>query len=158
MRYFDIRRQRVRIDSETVILRGDGDPSASQIIYWLIRAEMSEFQLEGRSAESEAKDLMAETNPEDRFLADQIAHGVMRIRERSWIAGPVRKKNSIGIECKHVFRSCRCGNNGDAEALLPQETQDVFFNAVVIGRDAKPDRRKCAFASAIFSRDRPRRA
>src|SRR6266699_6503701 len=158
MRDFDIRRQRVRIDSETVILRGDRHFAAAQVFHWLIRAAMSKFQLEGRSAEGEAKHLMAEANPEDRFLADQIAQGLMRIRERSWIAGAVRKKNSIGIECKHLSRSCRCGNNRDAEALLPQETQDVFFNAIVVRRDAKPDRRKCTFASAILSRDRPRRA
>src|SRR4030095_4290536 len=151
MRDSAIRGERVRIDSETVILCGDRHCAAAQVFDRLIRAAMSKFQLEGRSAESEAKHLMAETNPKDGFLAHQIAKGLMRIRERSRIAGAIRKKNSIRIKCKHLFRSCRCGNNRDAETFLAQEAQDVFFNAIIICHDAKPDGWKCACASAIFS-------
>src|SRR6266480_7783843 len=99
MRDFDIRRERVRIDSKTVILRGDRHFAAAQVFHRLIRAAMSKFQLEGRSAEGEAKHLVPETNPEDRLLAHQIAQGLMRIRDRGRIAGAVRKKNYIGIEC-----------------------------------------------------------
>src|SRR5438046_10611315 len=108
MCYFDIRRQRVRIDSETVILRGDRHFAAAQVFHRLIRAAMSKFQLEGRSAEGEAKDLMAETNPEDRSLAHQIADSLMRIRERGWITRVVRKKNFLRYQCKNFV--CVCGS------------------------------------------------
>src|SRR5881392_1176661 len=153
MCYFDIPRQRVRIDSETVILRGDRHFTAAQVFHRLIRAAMSKFQLEGRSAQGEAKDLMAETNPEDRTFAHQVADRLVRIRERGWITRAVRKKNSIWVECKHFVRGCRCGDNRDAEAFLPQEAQDIFFNAIVICHDTKPDRRKRAFGPAILSCD-----
>src|SRR5437762_12890509 len=119
MRYFDIRRQRARIDSETVILRGDRYFAAAQVFHRLIRAAMSKFQLEGRSAEGEAKDLMAETNPEDRSLAYQIADRLMRIRERGWLTRAFRKKNSMRIECKDFVRRCGCGVNCDAQAFPP---------------------------------------
>src|SRR5437773_9902129 len=103
MRYLDIRWQRVRIDSETVILRGDRHFAAAQVFHRLIRAAMSKFQLEGRSAEGEAKNLMAETNPENQNLAHQIADRLMRIRERCWITRAVRKKNSIKVECNEFL-------------------------------------------------------
>src|SRR5438477_5526649 len=84
--HFDVCRKRLRIDGETVILRGDGDPAALQIFYRLVRATMSELQFECRSAKREAEDLMAEANSEDRFLAHQVPNGFVSVRQRRWIA------------------------------------------------------------------------
>jgi len=68
VRYFHIQRERLRVDGESVILRSDGHFAAAQILYRLVGAAMAEFQFECRAAEREAENLMAETNPEDRFF------------------------------------------------------------------------------------------
>ena len=86
---FDIGRERVRVDCETMILRSDRHFAASQIFDRLIRAAMPEFQFECRSAVREAKDLMAETNSKDRLLADQIGDGFVRVWQRGGIAWTV---------------------------------------------------------------------
>ena len=69
VRHFYVGRQRLGIDCEPVILRRDRHLTAAQIFYGLVRAVMPKFQFVSRSAERESKNLMAETNPEDRFLA-----------------------------------------------------------------------------------------
>jgi len=43
VRYFHIRRKRLRIDGEAVILRSDGHFASAQIFYRLIGATMAEF-------------------------------------------------------------------------------------------------------------------
>src|SRR5258708_3840663 len=106
--YFNLRRERLRIHGETVILRGDRHFACAQIFDRLIRAAMAEFQLECRSAKSEPENLMTKTNPEDWFLADQIAYRVVRVRERSGVARAVRQKNSVGIESQHFLSRCAC--------------------------------------------------
>src|SRR6266849_11038772 len=53
-------RQRIRIYTEAVILRGDFDLLGEQILYRMIRAVVAKFQLEGFSAKREAAQLVAE--------------------------------------------------------------------------------------------------
>ena len=81
---------------------------------------MAELQLKRRSAEREAENLMAKTDPEDRPFAHQIVHGFVRVRKRRWVARAVGEKNSIGIESEH-FLGCRGRrHNSDLEAFLAQ--------------------------------------
>ena len=70
VRHFYFGLQRVGIDCEPVILRRDRHLTAAQIFYGLVRAVMPKFQFVSRSAERESKNLMAETNAENRLLAD----------------------------------------------------------------------------------------
>src|SRR5580765_8654044 len=100
-----------------------------------------------------SRELMAETNPEDRFLTHQIVHRFVRVGKRCWIARTVRKKNSVGIEREHFFSGGGCGDDGDLEAFLAQQAQYVFFDSIIVGCDAKSDLRKCAFASAVVRRN-----
>src|SRR5262245_48301265 len=104
--YFHIRGQRIRVDGESMILRSDGHFAGAQILYRLVSAAMAEFQFEGRSAERETKNLMTETDSEDRLLAHQIAYSFMRVRQRRGISGPIGEKNSVGIQCQRFVGSC----------------------------------------------------
>ena len=67
--HFNLGGERLRIHGEPVILRGDRHFAGAQIFDRLIRAAMAELQFECRSAKRESENLMAETNPEDWFLA-----------------------------------------------------------------------------------------
>ena len=78
---FDLFRVKgLRIDAESVILGGDGDLSSSQIFDRLIRPSMTEFQLKCFSPESEAQELVTQTDAEDRFFSDELAHRFNGIR------------------------------------------------------------------------------
>src|SRR5229473_6785986 len=120
MCHLNFRRQRIRVDREAVVLRGDGNLSGSQIFHWLVCAAMSEFQFESSAAKCVAEHLMTETNPEDRLLAHQVAHCVMCISEGRRVAGTVRKKNTVWIERQHIGCARRSRNDRDRKSILPQ--------------------------------------
>ena len=58
--------ERIGIDREAVIVRGDLDSLRELIDHRMIRAAMAEFQLVSLAAEREPEDLVAEADAEDR--------------------------------------------------------------------------------------------
>ena len=62
------RGQGLGIDRKAMVLGGYADPARGQVFHGLICAAMPELELEGLSPQRISKDLMSETNPEDRFL------------------------------------------------------------------------------------------
>src|ERR1051326_3319583 len=159
MRLFHMGGKRLRIDCESVILRSDGHFAGAQIFYRLVRSAMAEFQFERRSAEREAQNLMAETDPEDRSLAHQILHGFVGIRERRRVARAIGEKNPVWIKSHYFVRGCCCWNNSHLETFLAQKPQNVFLNSIVIRGDPKANSRKRRFAAfTLWMSDRPRRA
>ena len=67
----DISGERFGIDGETVILRGDLDLAGLEKLDGMVRAAMTELQLERLAAQREAKDLMTEADTEYRLLGLQ---------------------------------------------------------------------------------------
>ena len=68
MRNLCIRRQRLRVNREPMVLRRDRNLPGEQILDRLVAATMAELQLERLSAQSVGQNLMAQTNPEDGFF------------------------------------------------------------------------------------------
>src|SRR5437016_12548721 len=97
---------------------------------------MAELQFKRRSAEREAENLMAETDPEDRPFAHQIMHGFMGISERRRVTRTIREKNPIWIQRERFVGSCRCRDNSNVKTFLAQKPEDVFFDASVVRRDS----------------------
>ncbi len=68
VRQFDFAlRQRVGIDGEVVVVRGDLDLAGVQLLHRMIAAVVSEFQLESLAAERDAGQLMSQADSEDRL-------------------------------------------------------------------------------------------
>src|SRR2546425_11724775 len=81
MRHLDVLGQRRRVDGEAVVLRSDFDLPGLELLHRMIRAAMTEFQLERLAPHREAEDLMTEadaktgtSDPTSR-LALSIAYG-----------------------------------------------------------------------------------
>src|SRR5919201_6474256 len=159
VRDFHIRRKRLRIDCESVILCGNGDFAGAQILHWLVRAAMAKFQFECRSAECESENLMTETNAEDRLLAHQIMDSFMRVGKRCRIAWAVGEKNSIRIKTKYFVCRRYGRDNGHLETFLAQQTQNIFLDAIIVRGNSKSGRwQRSSVFSVTWLRDRPRRA
>lgn len=94
---FHVRRKGGRIDGETMILRGDLNSSGPTIKHRLVGATMSKLQLESLAAEGLTQKLMAEANPEDWLLADELPNGLDRVIERLGIAWAVRKEDAVWL-------------------------------------------------------------
>src|SRR5450432_816561 len=118
-----------------MIVRGDFNLAGLQLLDRMIAAMVSELQFVGAAAESEADELMAETNSEDRCLAHEATNIVCRVGARFGITGAVRKKHAVRTERHYVFRT-GCGwYDGHAAAFIHQHAQDVLLDAVVVGDD-----------------------
>ena len=63
----------LRVDGEAVILGRDLDLLALEVQHRMIAAVMAELQLVRLAAQSQAQNLMAEADAEDRLLTEQIA-------------------------------------------------------------------------------------
>src|SRR5258706_11339485 len=66
VRRFQIRRKRVRIDGEAVVLAGNDDRSARQILHRVVGAVMPELHLHGLRTGGKAHKLVAEADAERR--------------------------------------------------------------------------------------------
>ena len=114
VRDFDVaRRQRIGVDAETVILRGDFDLAGQQIFYRMIRTVMAEFQLEGLAAQRQAAELVAQADAEDRHAAQQLANVFDRVGDRLGIARTVREKYAVRLQREHVFGGSLGRDHGD---------------------------------------------
>lgn len=131
---FDLWREGVRIDGKAVILGGDGDDLAVVILDRLIRAPVSEFQLEGLSAESERDDLVAQANSKDGKASDELTDGFMRVGEGGGIARTVREEEAVRVAGKDVFCGGGGGQGFHLKSVLPQQAGDVFLHSEVQNR------------------------
>ena len=98
MRHLDIVGQRFGIDRKAVILRGDLDLAGLEKLDRMIRAAMTELELERFSAEREAKDLMAEADAEDRLVGlQEIARVLDGVVDGRRIAGAVAEEDAVDV-------------------------------------------------------------
>ena len=140
VRDFNALRQRIGLQRKTVVLRSDLDATGVTIQHRLIGSAMSEFQFVDFAGQCESQQLMSETNPEHRLLAEQSANRVDRIIQRPRVARPVREEHAVRIEAQH-FVGCRgTGDDGDSATKLPQMARDVPLHAIVDRHDMRAGR------------------
>src|SRR5258707_9235388 len=125
--------QRLRIDRESVVLRGDLDPARFEILHGLITATMTEFELERFSAERLSQDLVPQTYSKDRNSGiDQVPDDLDCIPEGGRVAWTVGKKETGWLMLQGSRSGRRGGNHLDLESVLPQPAQDVVLDAVIV--------------------------
>src|SRR5271165_6398346 len=78
---------------------------------------------------------MTETDAKDWNTAHHFANALLRVGHRLRITRPVRQKDAVGLERKHVFRAGHGWHNCYAAALTNQPAHDVVLDAVVVGDD-----------------------
>src|SRR5437660_12065927 len=96
--------QRVWIDGEVVVVSRYFDLSSLQIFDRMVSAVVAELELEGLPSQRDSRQLMPQTDSEDRLAAHQPADGIDCIRARLRITGAVREENSVGLERQHILR------------------------------------------------------
>ena len=132
--------QTFRVDSETVILRGNFHLLALDVQDRMISTMMSEFQFECSPPEREAHNLMTQADTKNRLFSNQSADVFDGIIEGLGIAGAIGEKNPIRLQCQYVgSRRCRWNNRylGTASCEVPQ---DVRLDSKVISDDMKRTR------------------
>ena len=97
---------------------------------------MAELQLEGAAAESQAAELMAEANAEDRHAAEQLANIRDGVGDRLGIAGAIREKNAVGLQREHVFRGSLRRDDGHVAIVIDEQAQNILLDAEIVGDHA----------------------
>ena len=77
--YLDFLAEALGLDRKSVILGGDLNSSRGAIEHWLIGSTVTELQLVDVSAQRQAQQLVAQADPEDRFLPQQTTDCLDRI-------------------------------------------------------------------------------
>ena len=129
------RRKRIGIDAKAVILRGNFHFSRAQILHRMVRAVMTEFQLEGAAAEGQPAKLVAETNAENRDAAQEFANVGDGIPHGFGISGAIRQKHAIGLQRENVFRGSLRRDHGHVAAIVDEQAQNILFDAEIEGHD-----------------------
>src|SRR3989442_5741743 len=133
--------QTFRVDSETVILRGNFHLLALDVQDRMISTVMPEFEFECPPPERETHNLMAQANSKNRLFRNQSADVFDGIVEGLGIAGAIGEENPIRLQGQYVGgRRCRRNNSypGAASCEVPQ---DVRLDSKVISDDMKRTRR-----------------
>jgi hypothetical protein len=96
VRQLHVLRQRLRVDREGVVLRGDLDAAGDEVAHRVVRAVVAEGHLVRLRAEDDREDLVAEADAEDRALADQVRERVDRGLTAAGSPGPFERKMPRG--------------------------------------------------------------
>src|SRR5450759_1144834 len=120
-----------------MILGRDFHLSGQKIFHRMVRTMMAESQLECFSPERKPAKLVTQANTEHGNAAQQIADRLDRIRRGFGVSGPVRKKNSIGLERHRVFRRGLRRNDDNIAIAIHQEAKDILFDSEVIRDDTE---------------------
>ena len=83
-------------DGEAVVLRGDLDPAVGKAGDRMVRAVVAEGEFERRQAERQAEQLVAEADPEDGHLAEELPDRGDAVADRLGVAGAVREEHAVG--------------------------------------------------------------
>jgi hypothetical protein len=129
--------ERFRINAESVILCGDLDLAGQQILDWMIRAVMAEFQFESLAAEGQATKLVTEADSKDGNPAGQLANAFMRISDRLGIARAVRKENTVRTQRKNIFGGSIRRNDSHVAVMIDEQAKDVLLDTKIVGNDLK---------------------
>src|ERR1043166_8699149 len=112
-----------------------------QIFDGLISAAMAKFQFESRPAQGQPKNLVSETNSENRQpCANQLAHRLDRITECRRISRSIGKENAGGFVGKGLSR-WRCSRQHlNLKAVLAQSPQDIVLHSKIVSDDGDVSR------------------
>src|ERR1017187_1271375 len=133
-------RKRIWIDGKIVVMCGDFDLSARQLLHRMIPAMVAELQLEGLASQSNARELMPQTNPEDWLPSHQPPNIVDRVSTRLRIAWPVRQEHAVWLQRQYVLRRRLRRDHRHLAAISAQFAQDVLLDAEVVGNDVEAGR------------------
>ena len=112
-----------RVDGESVVVAGDGDPAGGAVLHRLVHAAMAELQLVGAEAERAAQHLVAEADPEHRLHAEHAAHRGDRSVGGRRVPGPLEKNTPSGSTARRSAGGRGRGQHVDLAAALGEVTR-----------------------------------
>src|SRR6266550_1122728 len=125
-------------DGEAMVLRGDLDPTVGEAGDRMVRAVVAESEFERRQAERQAQKLVAEADPEDGHLAEELPDGGDAVADCLGIAGPVGEEDPVGPPGEQLRRRRRRRVDRDGTPVGRELAQDVRLHAEVVGGDPEP--------------------
>ena len=123
----------------------------------VVCTSVPEGELERPQAESEADELVAEADAEERRAAEEVADGLHRAVELRRVAGAVADEHHRRLELEHGFGVPRARNDHDLDARLGQPANDRVLAAEVEQDDARAGAHRVRLGHASLERGWRRR-
>ena len=100
----------------------------------MVGSVVSESQFERFAAQSQSKNLVPQTNAEDRFLADKVSDACYHVVHDFRVARAVGDKDSIGVKLQYLVARGGGGKHPDSGSGIHQQSQDVSFDSTIVNR------------------------
>ncbi len=117
-----------------VVLAGDLDRPVGQALDRVVAAVVAEGELVGGAAQGRRQQLVAEADPEDGNVPDQVADGVDGVGDGGGVARAVGQEDPVRAAGQDVVGGRRRGDDVDG-CDFRQEPQDACLDAEVVGDD-----------------------
>ena len=141
VRELHVFRQTAFIDGETMILAGDHNLAAGQVLYGVVGPVVAELHFYGFCAGRQTQQLVAETNTKQgKLSANQFANRADCVFTGFGVAGAVGQEDAIRLQGDYFFHRGCCRNDGNAAPTVTEHTQYVAFHTKVVGDDVPPGR------------------
>src|SRR4051794_31489624 len=103
----------------------------------MVKPAVAMVHFESRYVVCPCQQLMAEAYTKERlFSSEYILNSAYRIIHRSRIAGPVRYKVAMRLECLQFFNTCLCREYFYISATVGKALQYLYFYPIIHYRDA----------------------
>ena len=96
---------------------------------------VAELQLVGAASQGQPDDLVPQTDPEDRPLADQFPHRRDEVGHPFGISRPVGEEDPVWLAAQDFLRGRRGRHHRDLAAARDELPQDVPLDPAVVGDD-----------------------
>ena len=120
-----------------VVLAGDLDATGQKVLDRVVAAVVPEFEPRALRTGRQPQQLMPETDPHERHLAEQHADVVDGVGHGGGVGGSVGKEDPVGLERQYLVRGRPRRNDRDAHVVRRELAEDVVLAAEVAGDDAE---------------------
>src|SRR6187399_1381088 len=108
-------------DLNLMVVRADVDPARHLLEHRVVAAVVPDSEPMRRGARGEGKELVAETDAQDRSrpadrILGELADDADLDRHPRWVTGPRREHDEVGVRGAHILGGGRWGQSGDLHA------------------------------------------
>ena len=114
------RRQGIDIHAEPVILGGDHDPAALDILDRVVSPVVAELELVGLAPEGEPENLLTQADPKNRKLSQELLYCLGHVGDALRVTRTVGKQNPVRFPFQDFFRGRPGGQYENPAPMLLQ--------------------------------------
>mmetsp|Transcript_14066 Transcript_14066/g.24657 ORF Transcript_14066/g.24657 Transcript_14066/m.24657 type:complete len:230 (+) Transcript_14066:432-1121(+) len=133
--HLDTGRKRGGVNRKVMVLAANLNAAGRSVTNGVIRAMMTELELESLASKRLAKDLVSHTNTENGLLAEDGLGIINGVGSGGGITGTIAKEYTIRVHLKDLRGGIGGGDDGDAASKRSKTAEDILLDSEIIGNN-----------------------